>query len=312
MTPLRTANTRDPNPSDFAFQVERVSRTFLGGAGIHDIAFTAKDRAVTAVIGPNGAGKTVLFSIIAGLLRADSGQVTFGPGRGRVAYCPDVPQFEPWLTALEVVETSLAIAGMRGTFTAHEALELCGLGKVAARRVADFSRGMLQRLGIAAAIVLDPDVLILDEPNSALDPIGRADIRALITEQKQHRCIVLSSHLLSEVEQLADDVVVIRDGRVITHGTTTEILTAGLEPVWTIRLGTPTATTIETLTAELPHTQLEFVTDTLCTARFTSFDTAATELTHALTLLRAPVIEVTLQDRDLDASFARIIQRQEH
>lgn len=310
-TPLRAITPRDQNPSGDAIQVRRVTRTFPGGAGIHDIAFTAKDRAVTAVIGPNGAGKTVLFSIIAGLLPADSGQVTFGPGRSRVAYCPDVPQFEPWLTALEVVETSLAIARMRRTVTARESLGLCGLGKVATRRVADFSRGMLQRLGIAAAIVLDPDVLILDEPNSALDPIGRADIRALITEQKQHRCIVLSSHMLSEVEQLADDVVVISDGRMIAHGTTTEILTGGLEPVWTIRLGAPTATTTETLVAEVPHMHLEFVTDTLCTARFTSFDTAATELTHALTLLGAPVIEVTLQDRDLDATFARIIQRQE-
>src|SRR5699024_2216947 len=154
---------------------------------------TADDRAVTAVIGPNGAGKTVLFSIIAGLARAGSGTVDFASPTARVAYCPDVPQFEPWLTALEVVETSLAISrestgraritrGTGGDGLAREALDACGLGTVMNRRVADFSRGMLQRLGIAAALVADPEILILDEPNSALDPIGRADVRNIITE----------------------------------------------------------------------------------------------------------------------------------
>src|SRR5699024_11654304 len=83
--------------------------------------------------------------------------------------------------------------GTSGDGFARGALEACGLGSVMDRRVADFSRGMLQRLGIAAALVTDPEILILDEPNSALDPIGRADVRDIITEQKRHRCILLSS-----------------------------------------------------------------------------------------------------------------------
>src|SRR5699024_8610231 len=92
----------------------------------------------------------------------------------------------------------------------------------------------LQRLGIAAALVTDPEILILDEPNSALDPIGRADVRDIITEQKRHRCILLSSHMLSEVEQLADHIVVIDQGRVVTQGNTAWMLTNGCVTIRTM------------------------------------------------------------------------------
>ncbi|MEV8253079.1 ABC transporter ATP-binding protein [Rhodoglobus sp. NPDC076762] len=306
-------------------RVVDATKTFANGAGIRSIDFTARDRSVTAVIGPNGAGKTVLFSLIAGLLPADSGRVELARRDARVAYCPDVPQFESWLTAREVVETSRAISGhsnraagrqqsTRGASTKgaiSAVLDLCGLGKVMDRRVVDFSRGMLQRLGIAAALVTDPDVLILDEPNSALDPIGRADVRGIIAEQKRHRCIVLSSHLLSEVEQLADHIVVLDQGRVVTQGTTEAILTDGIQPVWNIRLGGPSQITADDLAVAIPGAEFEFISSTLCTARFLSFAAAAHQLTTAIHLLRAPIIEVTLHDRDLDASFARIVQNQE-
>lgn len=306
-----------------ALTIKNLTRVYPGGGGIRDIGFIADEHAVTAVIGPNGAGKTVLFSIIAGLAGADSGSIDFASSKARVAYCPDVPQFESWLTALEVVETSLAVsresAGggriARGTGDegfARQALDACGLGSVMERRVADFSRGMLQRLGIAAALVTDPEILILDEPNSALDPIGRADVRDIITEQKRHRCILLSSHMLSEVEQLADHIVVINQGRVVTQGTTASILTDGLEPVWTIRLGKPAQISAADLAVAVPEARFEFETDTLCTARFRSFEAAASQLMTALHIFRSPIIEVTLRDRDLDASFARIVQNQEY
>ncbi|GAA1484691.1 MULTISPECIES: ABC transporter ATP-binding protein [Micrococcales] len=306
-----------------ALTVKDLTRVYPGGGGVRGIGFTADEHAVTAVIGPNGAGKTVLFSIIAGLAQAESGTVDFASPKARVAYCPDVPQFESWLTALEVVETSLAVSrestgrvriarGTGGDGFARGALEACGLGSVMDRRVADFSRGMLQRLGIAAALVTDPEILILDEPNSALDPIGRADVRDIITEQKRHRCILLSSHMLSEVEQLADHIVVIDQGRVVTRGTTASILTDGLEPVWTIRLGAPAQISAADLAVAVPEARFEFETDTLCTARFRSFEAAGSQLMTALHIFRSPVIEVTLRDRDLDASFARIVQNQEH
>lgn len=297
--------------ADVALRVDRVTRTFADATGIRDLTFEAEDRGITAVIGPNGAGKTVLFTIIAGLASADSGQVVSRPG-ARTAYCPDVPEFESWLTAREVVENSASMSGARSRIAAREALQLCGLKNVEDRRVVNFSRGMLQRLGLAAALVLDPDVLVLDEPNSALDPIGRADIRAVLEEQRQHRCVLLSSHLLSEVEQLADHVVVLNEGRLISSGTTSQLLTSAADPTWDIRLKTPLAPEAArraeaAFRAQFPEMLIRFPTDAVCQVRFSSFEQAGTELPRLIAALPAPLIEVTLKDRDLDAAFARIV-----
>lgn len=299
------------NTNNVALQVDRITRIFSNGTGIRGLTFQANSQGVTAVIGPNGAGKTVLFTIIAGLASPDSGQVVSPPGT-RTAYCPDVPEFESWLTAREVVENSALMSGARSSIAPREALRLCGLKKVEARRVADFSRGMLQRLGLASALVLDPDVLILDEPNSALDPIGRADIRAVLEEQRKHRCILLSSHLLSEVEHLADQVVVLNEGRLVSSGTTAQLLTRAASPTWNIRLTSAltteqTRTSEEALRSRFPTAHIRFLTDAICRVQFPSFEQADTELSRLIAELPAPLLEVSLQDRDLDAAFARII-----
>ncbi|MDI6021957.1 ABC transporter ATP-binding protein [Leucobacter sp. UT-8R-CII-1-4] len=287
----------------------KVTREFANGAGIRDISFDALDRQVTAVIGPNGAGKTVLFSLITKLMAPDSGEIEVAPD-ARIAYCPDVPQFEPWLSASEVVEMSRVIAGVSGGIAADEALALCGLTKVRKRRVADFSRGMLQRLGIAAALTLDPEILVLDEPNSALDPIGRADIRTLIAEQRQQRCIILSSHMLSEVEQLADVVHVISDGRLIASGSTNELLRQGLPPAWAIRFAQRTEVNTAALSAAVPGVTVQQTHPLSCTVEFDSFESGSEELPRLISALHAPIVEVTLVGRDLDAAFARMIERQ--
>ena len=302
-------------PPSTALYVSHLSRVFANGAGIHDICLSAQDRSVTAVIGPNGAGKTVLFSAITGLCPVDEGNVEVATGK-TVAYCPDVPQFESWLTATEIVETSLALSDASGDISVSEALDQCGLTRVAHRRVADFSRGMLQRLGIAAALVLDPGLLILDEPNSALDPVGRADVRRLIHEQKQHRCILLSSHLLSEVEQLADHIIVISEGRVISQGTTVDLLTSGREPSWTLRfLHSYEPDEQARLTARLhrtfPSGSFATPTTTTCTVRFPSLDMGTALLPKVMEQVDVPMLEVTLTGRDLDASFAHLVTRQE-
>ncbi|EPH02544.1 hypothetical protein HMPREF1531_01852 [Propionibacterium sp. oral taxon 192 str. F0372] len=296
-----------------------LTQLYPGGGGIRDVNLTVADQSVTAVIGPNGAGKTVLFSILVGLVTPQSGTVNFASSNPRVAYCPDVPQFEPWLTAFEVVQTSMAVAqrnAMRCSLPNTSdpvgcALQTCGLDRVMHRRIAGFSRGMLQRLGIAAGLVTDPDVLVLDEPNSALDPIGRADVREVIMEQKRHRCILLSSHLLSEVEKLADHIIVINHGRMVASGTTPSILAKGMKPVWTLRLASPTAIDARRFAATLPDVSLRCTSDTMCTLGFSSFEAAHTQLVPALAELHAPILEVSLRDQDLDVSFARILGEEE-
>ena len=175
----------------------------------------------TGLVGVNGAGKTTLIHALLGLVPTASGQVLVRGGFGRLAYCPDTPGFDPWLGAAEVLGLSRALAERPPlpTTAIRETLETVGLGSVGSRRVGGFSRGMRLRLGIAAALVLEPDVLFLDEPTSALDPMGRDDVLEMIPRLADRMHVVFSSHLLGDVEQVAEDLLVIHEGRLLFDGT---------------------------------------------------------------------------------------------
>ncbi|MEE2046634.1 ABC transporter ATP-binding protein, partial [Nocardiopsis tropica] len=165
---------------------EKLTRDYGNGAGVFDVDLSVPRGTVFGLVGPNGAGKTTLLSVLAGLRRAGSGNVRVDTAGGRVLLCPDVPDFEPWLTAAEVVVLSAEAAGVPVTpEDAALALERVGLTEAAHRRNARFSRGMRQRLGLAAALVCRPEVLILDEPASGLDPRGRVDVLALIRSLRE-------------------------------------------------------------------------------------------------------------------------------
>lgn len=307
---MSTMSVDRPKPG-VALSLAGVTKRFANGAGVHDVSFDVASNSVTAVIGPNGSGKTVIFSLICGLLDRDIGSITTADST-RVAYCPDVPQFESWMTATEIVELSVALAAPDAPLDAAEALTACGLAKVKDRRVGDYSRGMLQRLGIAAALALNPKVLILDEPSSALDPIGKADIRSLITEQRGDRTIILSSHSLEEVEQVADHVVVIAEGRVIDQGATGEILSRGVTPRWHVRVVGSLGASGAALCDRIPNATARVIADAVIEVAYESFEAASGPdgLNAALAATAAQglsVAEVTLVDRDLDAAFARII-----
>ncbi|WP_136585723.1 ABC transporter ATP-binding protein [Microbacterium hydrothermale] len=297
-----------------AMIVDDLTLTYDGGGGVRTVSMKAADRAVTAVIGPNGAGKTVLFSILAGLSSPQSGSVRFGKPDARVAFCPDVPQFEPWLSASEVVRASLELTqraprrgGARAAERVDAALDACGLTVVAQRRIAAFSRGMLQRLGIAAALVTDPDILILDEPSSALDPVGRADVRALVEVEKTRRCVVLSSHLLSEVEVLADHIVVLDGGTVVGQGTPAELMRAGRKPVWAVRFDAPISESVCEGLTPAPGMRLTRVARDQLILEFATFADAASHLLPVVSEVGVPVLEIAPCGRDLDSFFARLL-----
>lgn len=200
-----------------------VSVEFNGFVALRHASLCLSGRQVTGLAGANGAGKTTLIHALTGLVPLSSGRVERPSGLRSMSYCPDSPEFEPWLTAAEVLEQSLAVAASDGgehrSPEAREALlGRVGLAGAGTRRVGGFSRGMKQRLGIAAAVVLEPKVLILDEPTSALDPLGREDVLALISELGRQMHVVFSSHLLGDIERVADALVVLDEGSVVFTG----------------------------------------------------------------------------------------------
>jgi ABC-2 type transport system ATP-binding protein len=208
-----------------------------GGNGLFGVDLAVPLGCVYGLVGLNGAGKTTLLSILSATRRPTAGSASVAVERRRVAVCPDVPDFEPWLTAREVVDLARALVAPELTAASvTTALRAAGLSDSAHRRVGGLSRGMIQRLGLACALVSDPELLILDEPTSALDPVGRADMLDLVAGMRGQRTVIFSSHILADVQRVADHVGILRDGRLIYQGTARELMDTYISPRWVIRI----------------------------------------------------------------------------
>lgn len=191
---------------------------------LRGVSFEVREGEIFGFLGPNGAGKTTTIKTILSLLRADGGKIEiFGSphtqtaARARVGFMPENPYFYDYLTGREFVVFHGVLAGLSaaaGRQRADELLERLGLGHAAGLPLRKYSRGMLQRAGLAQALVGDPDLLILDEPMSGLDPFGRKEVRDLILEQRARgKTVFFSSHILADAELLCDRAAIIKDGR---------------------------------------------------------------------------------------------------
>jgi ABC-2 type transport system ATP-binding protein len=195
---------------------------------------------VVGLLGPNGAGKTTTVKILTGLVQATGGTAElFGvpagdpAARRRLGYLPEHFRFPEWLPGIELLRFHARLAGRdarREDDRLHQLLALVGLEGRGDERIRGYSKGMTQRLGLAQALVGEPDLVLLDEPTSAMDPLGRREIRELIRGlAASGTAVLLNSHLLSEVELVCDHVVVIDRGRVLRSGTLEEVRSSSLE-----------------------------------------------------------------------------------
>ena len=175
-------------------------------------------------VGPNGAGKTTMLSIVAGLKRKTSGSITFGIPEHQMMLMPDTPDFFPLLTAREVVD--LARYPFRKEVSEQSVSQIIGevgLTESIDRRVGGFSRGMKQRLGLATTLIGEPQLVLLDEPCSALDPIGRREVLDTISRLRGKSTVLFSTHILSDVEDVCDSVTVVDHGSALYGGSVSGI-----------------------------------------------------------------------------------------
>jgi ABC-2 type transport system ATP-binding protein len=192
---------------------------------LDSVELTVPRGATYGLIGPNGAGKTTMLSVIAGLRHPTSGELALEVPRRAMGLLVDTPLFEPWLTAFEVIDLARnLVAPDLPAARVAQVLDEVGLGDVAHRRTGGFSRGMLQRLGIASCLVGDPEVLVLDEPSSALDPAGRREVLDLVGRLAHTKTVILSTHILADVQQVCDTVGVIDRGRLLFEGPMEDLL----------------------------------------------------------------------------------------
>lgn len=214
--------------------VSHVSKRFGLHQIIDDLSFRVPEHTIYGFIGQNGAGKTTTMKMILGLYNMDSGQitvnqeaVTYGQNKTNryIGYLSDVPEFYGYMTPAEYLNLCGDITGMpvrEQKKRIPELLELVSLEK-ANKRIFGFSRGMKQRLGIAQALLNDPKLLICDEPTSALDPLGRKEILDILLSVRERTTIIFSTHILSDVERICDEIGLLHEGRLALQGTMEEI-----------------------------------------------------------------------------------------
>jgi ABC-2 type transport system ATP-binding protein len=209
-----------------AIELRGLTKRFGDTLALDHVDLVVQPGLVFGFLGRNGAGKTTTLRIISGLARPTSGtarvlghDVANAPDvvRARIGFLPDVPGFYPWMTAREFLELVGRLFGLDGATVESRTdalLEMAGLASVTAR-VGGFSRGMKQRLGIAQALINAPSLLMLDEPTSALDPIGRREVLEMIASLRGRTTVFFSTHILADVERVADGVAILENGCIV-------------------------------------------------------------------------------------------------
>lgn len=207
---------------------------------VHDVSLKL-GTGVVGLIGHNGAGKTTLMQMIATLMRPSSGEIVFqgvdilkfpDAMRSRLGYLPQDFGVYPNLSGVELMQYFAGLKGVRNPRRISELLELVNLSEHAHRSAAAYSGGMRRRLGIAQALLNDPDILIVDEPTAGLDPEERMRFRNLLADLGREKLVLMSTHIVSDVESIASELAIMRKGCVIAHATPDEMIAAAYGKVW--------------------------------------------------------------------------------
>lgn len=205
-------------------KLTNVSKLFGKKKVLDNITFQAKEGEIIGFLGQNGAGKTTTMRIIVGYLASSKGKVEVNgkdPIKERVEVLKDIgylAENNPLYQDMYVLEYLNFVAAMKNTDKTADNFEECGISDVLDQKIEELSRGFKQRVGLAAALLGDPKFLILDEPTSGLDPIEQEKIRLLIKKSGKKKTIILSTHILSEVEDLATRLIIINRGRIVYDG----------------------------------------------------------------------------------------------
>ncbi len=208
-----------------AVKISNLTKVFDDLVAVDKLSLSVPEGAIYGFLGPNGAGKTTTLKMVVGMTEPTSGEIevygnklTFGSHKFRedIGFLPDVPGFYDWMTAKEYLKFAGSLYNIPNTVLKdriRDLLQTVGLTKSQNKKVGGFSRGMKQRLGIAQALINNPKIVILDEPVSALDPIGRKEVMDIIASLAGKVTVFFSSHILADVERVCDHVIIIKDGR---------------------------------------------------------------------------------------------------
>ncbi|HBQ64132.1 MAG TPA: ABC transporter ATP-binding protein [Clostridiales bacterium] len=301
-----------------------IHKSFQGNRVLNGISLQVNSGEIYGFIGPNGAGKTTTMNILAGLLSADAGICEIGgkpvsPGRsgpvGVCGYLPEEPRFYPFLTAEEYLMLIGRVSGMEmkaARTRAMELLERTGIAKSSRRRIAGYSRGMRQRLGLASALMHSPRALLLDEPSSALDPAGRREMAIVLNELRQEgMAILLSTHILSDLEHICDRVGILLKGCMVLEGRLDDILTEYAAPGFDLQLLHPATLELLELLRGMPCVRRVETQEAGLLVRIETLQ-PETEVNRIFPILqeqKIPVSGIMMRKANLDDVFGKVVSR---
>lgn len=239
--------------------VRRLVKRFGSAAAVDGLTFAIEEGRCVALLGPNGAGKTTTLKMLAGLLAPTEGEVRFAPHEGKtvrpfsdirrlIGFLPQYPAFYNWMSGREYLTFSGRIARMpkaEAKLRTEEMLRTVGLEEAGNRRIGGYSGGMKQRLGIAQALIHRPKLLLLDEPVSALDPIGRREVLEMIRLIRKETTVLFSTHVLHDAEEMCDDILIMNKGRIAVAGTIADVRRQYSEPVIRVQAESPLDESVE-------------------------------------------------------------------
>lgn len=296
--------------------VQDIHKTFKLGffrkrvEAVRGVSFEVKKGETFGVLGPNGAGKTTTIKSILRLIRPDVGTISVfgGPlqreSMGRIGYMPENPYVYQYLRAPEFLDLCGRLVGMSRREREQkttEMIELVGLSHAVDRPIGRFSKGMTQRMGLAQALMHDPELLILDEPMSGLDPIGRKQVRDIILAQRERgKTLIFTSHVLSDVEMLCDRIAIINKGRVVARGTLDELLKRDVRRVRIQLVGAPEVFRESLIARGLSVRETEQALHVTVEG-----DGGVTPLLHEAMQAGAQVVEVEQERETLEELFVR-------
>ena len=211
-------------------EIKGLHKSYKGFKVLNGLDMHINKGDVYGFLGKNGCGKTTTMNIICNIIHKDEGEITLGTGeneRIKIGYLPETPSLFDYMNGYEYLRYIAACANYNGDIEKRiaECLAITGMAEGGKRRIKGYSRGMVQRLGIAATIFDNPDLIILDEPTSALDPEGRAEVMAIIRNLTATGCtIILCTHILSDVERVANRIGIMKNGKLVAEGSIEEIL----------------------------------------------------------------------------------------
>ncbi|MEK3796777.1 ABC transporter ATP-binding protein [Peribacillus sp. FSL H8-0477] len=210
--------------------MKNLSKTFNDQVVVNDVSFELEHGRCVALIGPNGAGKTTLLKMLTGLIAYKQGEISFQKEKEwkqDIGFLPQVPYFYEWMTPEEFLRFVGGLSKMDEVLLSQrieEVLTDTGLTDVRNKKIQGFSGGMKQRLGLAQAILHEPALLFLDEPVSALDPVGRREVMSILSNLKAKTTILYSTHVLHDAEEISDDILLMKNGEIISDGTLEQLL----------------------------------------------------------------------------------------